>query len=349
MIIACPNCQTKYNLPESKLAPGGSKVKCARCAHVFLAKPPAMSLEDTAEQLLQSPEAKAPAAASDAFDKAFEDAAAPAAPAQRPAPAPRPAPQPEPEEEATLPGPGRAPEPDTEEEPPAPRQEEEVDSSDFDKAFAEDAAAEAEGPSAEAPAADFSLAPAKKQKGRKGPMLGLAAVLALAVLVYGAYLLQPVLPFKLPALPFGLPGVRTEAPAPESPASRVKKIVLRNVRQYYVNNEHAGLLFVIEGKALNSFDTPKERISLEATLYDDKGQVIATRQQLCGNTLSQLQLQVQTEADINAGLASDVGILSNNTFLKPGMDTPFMFVFFNTPKNVKEFGVKAVDARDPAQ
>ena len=52
---------------------------------------------------------------------------------------------------------------------------------------------------------------------------------------------------------------------------------------------------------------------------------------------------------INTGLASEVGVLSNNTFLKPGMDTPFMVVFFNPPKNVKEFGVKVLDALDPAQ
>ena len=36
MIVACPNCQSKYNLPEEKIAPTGSKVRCARCKHVLL-------------------------------------------------------------------------------------------------------------------------------------------------------------------------------------------------------------------------------------------------------------------------------------------------------------------------
>ena len=41
MIVACPNCQSKYNLPEAKIAPTGSKVRCAKCQHVFTVKPPA--------------------------------------------------------------------------------------------------------------------------------------------------------------------------------------------------------------------------------------------------------------------------------------------------------------------
>ncbi|MDP3428302.1 MAG: hypothetical protein Q8S17_13120, partial [Humidesulfovibrio sp.] len=61
----------------------------------------------------------------------------------------------------------------------------------------------------------------------------------------------------------------------------------------------------------------------------------------------QFQLQVQSEEEINSSLASEVGILTSNTFLKTGMDTPFMAVFFKPPDTVKEFGVKVIDALDP--
>lgn len=40
MIIQCPRCQTKYELDESILPPGGSTVRCTRCGHVFQASPP---------------------------------------------------------------------------------------------------------------------------------------------------------------------------------------------------------------------------------------------------------------------------------------------------------------------
>ncbi|WP_338668996.1 DUF3426 domain-containing protein [Pseudodesulfovibrio methanolicus] len=139
-----------------------------------------------------------------------------------------------------------------------------------------------------------------------------------------------------------------EAPAPgESPAERVRKIELKNVKQYYVANEKVGNLFVVEGKAVNKFSKPKERIKVEVILYDAANNVLTSQSFLCGNVLSQFQLQVQTEKEIKDGLASDVGILSNNTFIRPGASTPFMAVFFAPPEGVKEFMVKVVDVGDP--
>lgn len=40
MIITCPNCQTGFNLDETRLGPQGSKVRCSRCQQVFTAFPP---------------------------------------------------------------------------------------------------------------------------------------------------------------------------------------------------------------------------------------------------------------------------------------------------------------------
>lgn len=346
MIIACPNCKTKYNLPDSKIPAGGAKVKCSKCAHVFKAAPPSVEPEDQALDLLESPTAKAPQGSSQAFEEAFDEAVSQApkpAPKPRPKPAPKPAPEPEPEEEEPVEE--EAPEEESFEEQ-APAQEEFQEEEEAQEEEAQD-----EGPSMGG-SLDFGGKPAKEKKGKKPLVVVLLLLVLVLVLVYGAYALQGLLPFKLPALPFSLPGIKTTATAEkaaESPANRVKKIALRNVRQYVVLNEKAGPVFVIEGKAVNTFDAPKERIRVEGALYDEHGNVLASKQILCGNTLSHLQLQVQTEEEINTGLASEVGVLSNNTFLKPGMDTPFMVVFFNPPKNVKEFGVKVLDALDPAQ
>ncbi|AMK09906.1 DUF3426 domain-containing protein [Pseudodesulfovibrio indicus] len=142
-------------------------------------------------------------------------------------------------------------------------------------------------------------------------------------------------------------GGADEAAPGESPAERVRKIELKNVKQYYVANEKTGNLFVVEGKAVNKFSKPKERIKVEVILYDEANNVLTSQSFLCGNVLSQFQLQVQTEKEITDGLASDVGILSNNTFIRPGSSTPFMAVFFQPPAGVKEFMVKVVDVGDP--
>ncbi len=35
MIIRCPECSTGFNLPDDRVTPEGTKLKCSRCAHVF--------------------------------------------------------------------------------------------------------------------------------------------------------------------------------------------------------------------------------------------------------------------------------------------------------------------------
>lgn len=35
MVVTCPECGTQYSFPEERLKPGGVKVRCSRCRHVF--------------------------------------------------------------------------------------------------------------------------------------------------------------------------------------------------------------------------------------------------------------------------------------------------------------------------
>lgn len=153
------------------------------------------------------------------------------------------------------------------------------------------------------------------------------------------------LPFKVP---FVLGPDEPEQPEPgELPAERIKKIHPVDFRQYVITNETAGPLFVVEGKALNKFSEPKERIKVLVTLFDAEGNVLASQEQMCGNTLSLLQLQVQTREEIVESLNSSAGIYANNSFIKPEQTTPFMVVFFDPPENVMEYQIEIVDARDP--
>jgi hypothetical protein len=192
------------------------------------------------------------------------------------------------------------------------------------------------GASLDAPAKDAGAA-----KKKKLIILGVSLAVV-AALVAALFVFKPWTKMNIPFL-----GSLSGEKQGEEKIDKVKDIALRNVRQYYIPNEKAGNVFVVEGKAVNNFATPKERIKVEITLFDEKGQVLASKQLLCGNTLSQFQLQVQSEEEINASLSSEVGILTSNTFLKTGMDTPFMAVFFKPPDAVKEFGVKVIDALDP--
>jgi predicted Zn finger-like uncharacterized protein len=44
MIVECSHCQTKFNLPDDKIKPGGVKIRCTRCKNVFEVSPPSESL-----------------------------------------------------------------------------------------------------------------------------------------------------------------------------------------------------------------------------------------------------------------------------------------------------------------
>jgi predicted Zn finger-like uncharacterized protein len=402
MIVTCPNCQTRYNLPDAKVPAGGAKVKCSKCAHVFKTSSPPASPEEEVESLLEKEAPASGTQAGDDFDAAFDEVASGGAakPAARPTP---PAPEPE--------GPADEPADDS------------ADDSDMDDLFSDDDTPDAEdslfddeedGADADEPAADggaddlfadddsdddglfedeedvkkdeeaedrddeeeeddeeededdedtgpslgLGLDDVPEKKGRRSVgclVIILVLVLGLGAAVYfkawtllgldlGSYFQNVPYVGKLFMEDTG--GDQEAAPG-ESPADRVRKIELKNVKQYYVANEKTGNLFVVEGKAVNTFATPKERIKVEVVLYDAAGAVLTTQAFLCGNVLSQFQLQVQTQKEIEDGLSSEVGILSNNTFIRPGSSTPFMAVFFEPPSNVKEFLVKVVDVGDP--
>jgi predicted Zn finger-like uncharacterized protein len=124
-------------------------------------------------------------------------------------------------------------------------------------------------------------------------------------------------------------------------------ISLQNVRQYFVTNEKIGQLFVIEGKARNDFPQPMELIKIEASLFDAAGQPVQSKEFLAGNTVSLFQLQVLSEEELEKTLQAKVGILSNNTNIRPGMDVSFMVVFPNPDESVQEYGLKVIEVQYP--
>ena len=46
MVVQCENCRTIFNLDETLLKEGGSKVRCSLCKHLFTAYPPSRTIDD---------------------------------------------------------------------------------------------------------------------------------------------------------------------------------------------------------------------------------------------------------------------------------------------------------------
>ncbi|NCC24655.1 MAG: DUF3426 domain-containing protein [Deltaproteobacteria bacterium] len=186
----------------------------------------------------------------------------------------------------------------------------------------------------------------------KGGSRVLVATLALVLILSVFLALWMYYPLLKPHFPSWMGGDDTvsqveQAVDPAMAAAQVRDISLENVRQYTVNNEKIGRLFVIEGKAVNRFPTTKELIKVRADLLDSGGNRVVTREFYCGNTVSLFQLQVYNAEELEAALSAKVGILTNNTNVAPGGDTPFMVVVPNPPDTVKEFEVTVVEAKDP--
>ncbi|MBU1001275.1 MAG: zinc-ribbon domain-containing protein [Proteobacteria bacterium] len=219
----------------------------------------------------------------------------------------------------------------------------------LDAAFSdddEDDAADDDGPSRGAGdrfGFDLDSIPKKMKIGGKGKKIGIIVAVVLLVFALaglGLYFLAPGLIGMAPE------EQQVQGEDPLAMAEQVKNIYLDGIRQYYVDNDKTGRIFVVEGKAVNQFDKAKELIEVEANLYDTANTVLDTVRLKCGNTLSLFQLQVLSREEIEAALADEAGIGANNVNLATGQQVPFMIVFFDPADTVAEFNVSVVTAQD---
>ena len=102
MIITCPNCDTRYLVPETDIGAEGRRVRCANCMHLWFAEPPTVTLDLGQRQMVEpAPEEPAPSLS-------------------------EPPPQPEPARPPDPPRPGHFPDPaplesDVDQQPDPPR------------------------------------------------------------------------------------------------------------------------------------------------------------------------------------------------------------------------------------
>ncbi len=52
MIVSCPKCQSKYNIPEEKIGDSPKRFRCRKCSEIFIINPP---VEESAEVGKRSP------------------------------------------------------------------------------------------------------------------------------------------------------------------------------------------------------------------------------------------------------------------------------------------------------
>jgi predicted Zn finger-like uncharacterized protein len=298
MIITCPNCATKFNLPDGQ-AREGVQLRCTVCKHVF-------AIADTGGRMPgrtpdQTPGRPADPMPDQALGRTPDD----------------------------LPGSAPAPAVDSGGESPGAG----FGGEEFPDELGSDGTLSLEGGARKRK---------KRGPGGKGCLVALILLLLLVGGALAAWLFAPDLIRQYLPLNLG----DTSAPAVVN-KDMVSRIVLKNVRQYTIDNEKMGQIAVIEGKAVNEFDDARELIKVEAVLYDKDGKELSKKQQLAGTTVSLFQLQILGEKELEQALSNRIEILSNNTNVPPNGEVPFMVVFYAQPEGAAEFGIKVVDARLP--
>ena len=119
------------------------------------------------------------------------------------------------------------------------------------------------------------------------------------------------------------------------------KISVRAIAPSYIENDNAGELLVISGEAVNEYPKPRAALQVKVTVFDGKGQVVATKVAYSGNPLTEEQLNTLTLEKLESAMANQFGDSLANMEVAPGKAIPFVVVLANLPKNAKDFSVQS--------
>lgn len=151
---------------------------------------------------------------------------------------------------------------------------------------------------------------------------------------------------RLPALPAFLQGEAQKTSV--EIAENVALLTMRNVRQFFVENEKIGRICVVMGDVRNEFPDARALIRVEAALYDAHKKPLVIKTQLAGAQLSLFQLQVLGEKELESFLQSGPDIFLRNGRVPSGGEVPFMVLFYDPPQSVAEFAVRIAGVEEPA-
>lgn len=316
MIIACPNCLTRFNLDATRLPQPRPSLRCSRCQHTFpgpwaAARPrktrnpapevgtdpemPSFSFEE--EETWQAEPADVAPEGEQEFSLDVEDGVA--TPPARLAPGPPPAPV-------------RAP----------------VAPSSLSWDDAED------DPSAEEPTVE------------KGPMrISLRPVLILLVIVVAAYAVLARTLYVNPEWAHEI--VRRVPVVGDGLNSQLlnDQVDLIKVEGSYQRTKEGRTFFLITGQALNTAAIPLTQVQVVARLMDGNGTVLQEKPTFCGSSVP-----VSVLRDLSLHAMEIIPHLkpSDGAVIHPGERSPFVIVFTDLTTPIAEFTAEVVAAQRQA-
>jgi|GEM_PF-1058935 len=383
MVIACPECSTKFRVNPERIPEQGVKVRCARCKHIFPVQKPVAdaqaseSIEPAISPAVPEPEESANISPStgqkteqveERFSQIEDDLSAPAAEADFNYDQFRNLDQ-TPQEEETF---GFSSDSKTDDIPAGP---DELSRDDFTFGTEPDERAEAsastpevtetgESTSAASVATDEEIAKAfspdiaeeepavpetqipAAQPQKSGPLASVIRVLLLLVLcmlIVGGVLYYMNGPEQFEQMIQQFIGQSTGQPAPAG------KIALDKLEGKFIKNEEVGELFVIRGEAINKFKEPRASIQVKGVIFDHNGKSLLQKTIFCGNPISDQELQSLPFSKIEELMSNQFGKSLSNMNVNAEQAIPFIIVFRDLPKNLAEFSVNIASSEPATQ
>ncbi len=191
---------------------------------------------------------------------------------------------------------------------------------------------------------DVNLPPLQTQK-RKYPMSNVLRIFLILLLVLASiagYLLWQGGTSGISQLVNQLMGKQEQ----NVPAAQIR-LPLPN--SFFIMNQEAGQLFVVQGEAVNGYAENRSAIAVKGMLHDNQGNMLMQQTVFCGNLLDHEELQTATVAQLEEAMNNQFGNVLSNLNVDPGKSIPYMIIFRNLPENVTEFTVEVADSKPGGQ
>lgn len=184
----------------------------------------------------------------------------------------------------------------------------------------------------------------KTAESKRGPMATVLRIFVLLLLLLAASAGYLIWRGGVDSLPQILSQLRTLT-GTTTPAEPAVHIRLPLPNSFFVMNQHAGQLFVIQGEAVNGYPEPRSAISVTGMLHDAKGDVLLRQTVFCGNPMDLETLKSAPFAAIQEILSNPFGSALANVNIAPDTPIPYMIVFRDLPDNVTHFTVEVADSK----
>ncbi len=346
MRIECEKCHTKYDLDENLLKKTGSKVRCSRCKHVFIAFPPepVLEVEEMPTEAIEGAEPRPPVG---------EEAAPPHVEStQAPEEAPEEAQEGMDFSKTMITEFDEEIEPISIEDLPIFDEDEELEVRTAERREIGEAMGRAakieervvaqdefdKNEEVPEPRAAARPGPVVKKKRGKGLKIILLLVLLIVAAAVAAIRYKPA--FLADYIPFGK---RAESEKQAFDAGN-KRLSFKDLSGTFVNSKEAGKLFVVKGWVTNKYPDRRSYIRIKSKILDSKRAEILNKVVFAGHPFTDKELQTLSLEEINNRLRDKFGKNKMNTNVLPNASIPFVIVFDSLPEDMSEFTVEAVSS-----